>query len=93
MYTCICYNTGGGYGSGPYNVTFPAGMITALLNVSITDDGILENNKTFFLVIDIYSLPANVFTGNTNQTIVNILNDDGKDDLNNIHTTRHQVKL
>ena len=74
----FCCNTGEDYGPGPYNITFPAEMITALLNVLITDDDIFESNETFELIIDIYSLPPNVFTGNTSQATVIILNDDSK---------------
>ena len=44
---------GGGvdYNSGPYGVTFPAGVTSLSLNVKINKDSILEGNETFILTI------------------------------------------
>ena len=51
---------GGGvdYNSGPYSVTFPAGVTSISLNVKINNDNILEGNETFILTI------ANSFLSN-----------------------------
>ena len=46
------------YDSGPYTVTFPAGVTTATFNVPINDDDILEGDKNFILTIDETSLPT-----------------------------------
>ena len=53
-------------------------MTSALFDVSITDDDIFENNETFDLIINIYSLPSNFTTGDISQATVIILNDDSK---------------
>ena len=63
--------------SGPYTVTFPAGITSAVLNVLITNDNIFESDETFNLVIDVFSLPPNIAIGDINQATVTILNDDG----------------
>ena len=63
------------YDSGSYNVTFLAGMTSESLNISITDDDILENNENFYLAID-ESL-SSITAGSTDRAIVNILDDDG----------------
>ena len=86
-YVCITYITntvqfiyaGGGidYRSGPYNVTFPAGVIHVQFNVSIINDDILENIENFILNIDTFSLPNNVTVGNLNQTTIFIVDNDG----------------
>ena len=70
--------TGGDYTAGPYTVTFPAGMTSVLLSVSINADNIFESNETFDLIINVFSLPSNVTIGDTSQATVSILNDDGK---------------
>jgi len=60
-------------------VTFFAGMTSVSLNISITDDDILENCiETFSLMIDKSSLPTTVIVGSTNQATVNIIDDDCK---------------
>ena len=58
-------------------MTFLAGMTSVSLNISIIDDDILENNENFYLSIDEGSLPTSIIAGSTDQTIVNILDDDG----------------
>ena len=55
----------------------PAGLTTALFNVSITNDDIFESNETFDLSINIFSLPSNAAVGDPSQATVIILNDDG----------------
>ena len=64
------------YTSGSYTVIFFAGMTTALLNISIIDDDILENDEIFYLTIYQDSLPTNVSTGSSDQTTVIIVDDD-----------------
>ena len=66
------------YTSGPYNVTFTAGMTTALLSVPINDDDIFEDSETFRLRIDSTSLPNDVTLGNIRAVVMTILDDDGK---------------
>ena len=59
------------------SVTFKKGTNIALLNISIIDDKFLEDNEMFNLTID-SSSPSNVIVGNTGNTTVTIINDDGK---------------
>ena len=65
------------YHSGPYNIIFPVGETHFLLNVTIVNDNILENNETFNLTINSSSLPGNVEVGNPGQATVTIRDDDG----------------
>ena len=53
-------------------------MTSTLFDVSINDDNIFENNETFDLVINTFSLPSNVTVGDSNRATVTIMNDDGK---------------
>ena len=74
-HTKIIYVGGGvDYNSGPYNVTFPAGVTNVSFNVTIINDNVLENNEIFHLIIDSSSLPNGVAYGKINQVTVNILN-------------------
>ena len=66
------------YSSGTYSVTFYAGMTSASLNISLINDDVLENNENFFLTINEDSLPTSITAGTTDQTIVNIVDDDCK---------------
>ena len=70
------------YNSGPYNVTFIAGMTTASLNISIIEDDVLENNENFFLTINQiyhnYSGFNKITIDTTDRPIVNIVDDDCK---------------
>ena len=68
------------YNFGPYTVTFIAGYTTALLNISIIDDDVLENNENFFLTISHHNFhPSHRITVNTtDRPIVNIIDDDCK---------------
>ena len=65
------------YTSGPYSVTFPAGVTSVPFNISINDDNILEGNETFMLTIN-SSLATGVMVGNLDQTTVTIVDNDGK---------------
>ena len=66
------------YGSGPYTVTFPAGVTSVPFNVSIIDDMIFEGNENFILTIDRSSLPNDVTVGSPDQATVTIVDDDRK---------------
>ena len=71
---------GGGvdYNSGPYAVQFDAGMTRVLLTVIINDDIILENNETFSVNINEFSLPKRVTIGDHGQSTVTIGANDRK---------------
>ena len=73
----ICNVTGGvDYDSGPYTVTFPAGVTSVSFDVAINDDNILENNETFNLTIMTSSLSGLVSQHSFIQTKVLILDND-----------------
>ena len=65
------------FASGPYVVVLSAGATSALLNIAINDDDIVEDNEFFILSINAFSQPISV---TTNQTTVTIVDDDNKDD-------------
>ena len=65
------------YHSGLYDITFSVGDTRFLLNVTIVNDNILENNETFNLTINSSSLPGNVEVGKPGQAAVTIRDDDG----------------
>ena len=77
---CYCKNTGQDedYTSGPYSVTFTAGMTTASLSVPTNDDDIFEESETFRLMIDSTSLPNDVTLGSVRSAVMTILDNDGK---------------
>ena len=68
------------YNSGPYTVTFAAGMTAISFSILITDDSILEGNETFYLTIDPSTLrdDTNVDVGSLFQVTVIIIEDDCK---------------
>ena len=70
------YFIGGGvdYNSGPYDVTFTAGMTNVSFNVTIINDTLLESNETFNLTI-MNMLP--ITHGKINQIEVTIINNGG----------------
>ena len=53
-------------------------MTRVLFNVPVIDDDILEKSEYFSLAIDPSSLPDNVTVNVTNQTEVEIVDDDCK---------------
>ena len=65
------------YTSGPYSVTFPAGVMSVPFSISINDDNIFEENENFTLTID-SSLPTGVMVGNPGQATVTIIDNDCK---------------
>ena len=50
-----------------------------LLNITLFNDNIVEETETFNLFINASSLPERVFSGDPNNTVVNILDSDGKE--------------
>ena len=72
--------TGGGidYGSGPHNVIFPAGVTSVPINISLTNDNILEGNEHFILTISPSLLPSGVFVGFPDQARIYIVDKSGK---------------
>ena len=76
----ICDYTGSSenYTSERYNVTISAGTTRASIYVPVINDDSLDFNKNFDLIINQSSLPFNVDVGNTYQTTVIIVDDDGK---------------
>ena len=66
------------YKSGPYTVKFVAWQNTALFNVALVNDNVVENDKNFTLIIDPLSLPHGITLGHPNQTTVIIIDDDSE---------------
>ena len=64
------------YDSGPYTVTFPSGVTNASFNVTIIDNDQYESTETFYLIIDSFSLPHNMYISNPGHAIVIISDDD-----------------
>ena len=65
------------YTSGPYSVTFPAGVMSVPFSISINDDNIFEENENFTLTIN-SSLPTGVMAGNPGQATMTIVDNDCK---------------
>ena len=65
------------YTSGPYSVTFPAGVTISYLNIPINDDNIFENNENFMLTIN-SSLPQGIIIGYPGHQEVIIWDNDRK---------------
>ena len=72
--------TGGGvdYGSGPYIVTFPAGVTSVPFYVPVNNDNILEDDEDFILTIMRGSLPDGVNRGDTDRSTLIIVDNDCK---------------
>ena len=66
------------YSSGPYVVTFSAGVTRVSFVVVISNDNVLEGDEKFHLVIDPSPLPTGVTVSNPAQAAVTIFDDDGK---------------
>ena len=65
------------YTSGPYSVTFPAGVTSVPFNITINNDNVFEDNENFTLTIN-SSLPTGVMAGNPGQATVTIVDNDCK---------------
>ena len=65
------------YTSGPYSVTFPAGVMSVPFSISINDDNIFEDNENFTLTIN-SSLPTGFMVDNPGQATVTIVDNDRK---------------
>ena len=74
------HNLTGGvdYASGPYSVTFHAGVTRISFAVVVINDNVLEGDEKFNLVIDPFPLPTGVTVSNPAQATVTIYDDDGK---------------
>ena len=66
------------YTSGPYTVTFPAGVTMVAFDVPITDDMVLEVSENFMLTINETSLPDGITRGTPPEATVTIVDDDRK---------------
>lgn len=66
------------YDSGPYAVTFPAGMASTSFNVPIIDDNVVELVEQFDLTIDTSSLPNGFTVDDPSQVMVTITDDDSE---------------
>ena len=71
-------NKTGDYKPETMVVSFKEGTNNALLNISVLDDNLLEDDETFILIIDSSSIPNNVIIEKPSNATVTILNDDGK---------------
>ena len=66
------------YISGPYTVTFPAGVTIVPFDVLIYNDNILEENEKFSLTIVRSSLPDGVTRGDPGTATVTIVDTIGE---------------
>lgn len=88
---------GGGhdYTFEPFSITFTAGVTIATINVTIIDNSICDNNKTFTLAINPYAyslLTSNVIIGDPSDATVTIL-DDGKCNNMNVCKLDRRVSI
>ena len=68
------------YTSTAVNATFTAGTANTTVNVSVTNDNILEPSEMFGLIFTIPSmLSTRVLMGNPNMATGNIIDSTGKD--------------
>ena len=74
--TCVT-GSGVNYGSATYTVTIPVGVIRVAFEVLISDDNILEGNRSFTLIINPSSLPNGVTVGDPGQATVVIVDNNG----------------
>ena len=66
------------YGSGPFDVTFTAGMTNASFNVPIINENLFEGNETFTVTIVPSLLSNRIIKGTGCDVTVTIINDDSK---------------
>ena len=74
----IAYIIGGIHYTGPYIVTFPAGVTNVSFDVPIRDDNILESDEVFNLTIDPSSLPRHVTVTDPSQAVVTIIDNESE---------------
>ena len=74
------HTDGSDYTSGPFEVTFPAGVNVVSFNIPILDDAIAECAKLFNLDLDIPEAAAGmgVIRGSPDTAAVHIMDDDGE---------------
>ena len=65
------------YDSGPYTITFPAGVTSVTFDILVTDDNKSETNEHFNLTISSSSLPATVTCAEPCNATVTIADNDG----------------
>ena len=72
------YNVTGGddYDPGPYYVTFAVDSIIILFNLTIIDEGILEDNEVFS--VSVASITNDHIVGNPSVTVVTIFDTTSK---------------
>lgn len=73
------------YISGPYIIIIPAGVTNVSFDVKIINDNLLEIDENFVLDIDSFSPSIDITIGVPHQTVITILDDDGKQE-NKINT-------
>ena len=66
------------YTSGPYTVTFPAGVTIIPFDVPIIDDKTSEDVENFMLAINQTSLPTDVSHHTPSKATVNIVDNERK---------------
>ena len=67
----------GDFTPGPYEVTFPAGQTTQMLNISITNDELFEaDTNDFYVFIDNFASNCSIRTSSINEVQVQILDED-----------------
>ena len=72
------------YDSGPYTVTFPAGVTMVSFNVPINDDKISEDVENFMLTINQTSLPTDVSQHTASKATVSIVDNERKYKICNV---------
>ena len=80
------------YNSGPYTVIIPANVDKVSFGILITDDNKKEENETFHLVIDSFSLPDGVVAGTPSQAIITIVDVTKCKILPNVHLCNNIVQ-
>ena len=67
----------GDFTPGPYEVTFPAGQTTQVLNISITNDELFEaDTNDFHVFIDNFASNCSIRTAPINEVQVQIVDED-----------------
>jgi len=69
---------GDDYNSGPYVLLFPTGVTSVSFNITVYNDNIFEDNETFVLAIDPFSLPNRISLVPNCALVVTIVDNDCK---------------